>query len=92
MSPECGQGLAEMCKCTPGVKTPFCGAPGCQWHQETRACDEDQIARMMAVEALADEIMVMGARPVNERDVNHVVQSFATGTLRTREVNGNVNV
>ena len=47
---------------------------------------------MMAVEALADEIMVMGARPVNERDVNHVVQSFATGTLRTREVNGNVNV
>lgn len=20
-----------MCKCTPEIKTPFCGAPGCQW-------------------------------------------------------------
>lgn len=20
-----------MCKCTPGVRTPFCGAKGCEW-------------------------------------------------------------
>jgi hypothetical protein len=20
-----------MCKCTPNIKTPFCGKPGCEW-------------------------------------------------------------
>lgn len=20
-----------MCKCTPGIKSPFCGKPGCEW-------------------------------------------------------------
>lgn len=20
-----------MCKCTPGIKTPYCGKPGCEW-------------------------------------------------------------
>jgi hypothetical protein len=20
-----------MCKCTPGIKTAFCGKPGCEW-------------------------------------------------------------
>jgi len=20
-----------MCKCTPAIKTPFCGQPGCEW-------------------------------------------------------------
>jgi hypothetical protein len=20
-----------MCKCTPGIRTPFCGKPGCEW-------------------------------------------------------------
>ncbi len=25
-----------MCKCTPEIRTPFCGKPGCQWPHETR--------------------------------------------------------
>lgn len=23
-----------MCKCTPNLRTPFCGKPGCQWPGE----------------------------------------------------------
>jgi hypothetical protein len=23
-----------MCKCTPGVRTPYCGKPGCKWPKE----------------------------------------------------------
>ena len=52
-----------MCKCNPGVKTPFCGRGDCCWKQDSQhACDEDQIARMMAVEALADDLMREGAK------------------------------
>jgi hypothetical protein len=25
-----------MCLCTPDVRTPFCGKPGCEWHRPTR--------------------------------------------------------
>ncbi len=24
-----------MCKCTPGIKTPFCGKVGCEWPKQT---------------------------------------------------------
>lgn len=23
-----------MCKCTPGIRTPFCGKPGCEWPKQ----------------------------------------------------------
>ena len=23
-----------MCKCTPGIRTPYCGKPGCEWPKE----------------------------------------------------------
>lgn len=23
-----------MCKCTPEIRTPFCGKPGCQWPKQ----------------------------------------------------------
>ena len=26
-----------MCKCTPNKRTPFCGAPGCEWPPQTAA-------------------------------------------------------
>lgn len=25
-----------MCKCTPEIRTPFCGKPGCQWPKDER--------------------------------------------------------
>lgn len=25
-----------MCKCTPEIRTPFCGKPGCQWPAQVR--------------------------------------------------------
>lgn len=24
-----------MCKCTPNIRTPFCGKPGCEWPKDT---------------------------------------------------------
>jgi hypothetical protein len=24
----------EMCKCTPGIRTPYCGKPGCEWPKQ----------------------------------------------------------
>jgi hypothetical protein len=26
-----------MCKCTPELRTPFCGKPGCEWPEQTAA-------------------------------------------------------
>ncbi len=26
-----------MCKCTPNIRTPFCGKPGCEWPKEETA-------------------------------------------------------
>jgi hypothetical protein len=31
-----------MCKCTPHKRTPFCGAPGCEW-PKSEAHDADSI-------------------------------------------------
>jgi len=26
-----------MCKCTPAIKTPYCGRPGCEWPDKTKS-------------------------------------------------------
>jgi hypothetical protein len=25
-----------MCRCTPAIRTPFCGKPGCQWPEQVK--------------------------------------------------------
>ncbi len=42
-----------MCKCTPNVKTPFCGKPGCEWQNQAvvnlnmpRAAEERERRRL----------------------------------------------
>lgn len=32
-----------MCKCTPGIKAPFCGKPGCEWPAQKDADLEDVV-------------------------------------------------
>lgn len=33
-----------MCKCTPGIRTPFCGKPGCEWpEQKVQTLSPDQV-------------------------------------------------
>jgi hypothetical protein len=30
-----------MCQCTPGIKSPFCGKPGCEWPQQPPLTEEE---------------------------------------------------
>jgi hypothetical protein len=36
-----------MCRCTPNVRTPFCGKPGCEWPGER---SETDTVRMKTIE------------------------------------------
>jgi hypothetical protein len=38
-----------MCKCTPEIRTPFCGKPGCEWPREERQPGD-------AIDAAADSV------------------------------------
>ena len=29
-----------MCKCTPGIRTPYCGKPGCEWPKQSETSIE----------------------------------------------------
>ncbi|BDI33426.1 hypothetical protein CCAX7_54770 [Capsulimonas corticalis] len=33
-----------MCKCTPGIRTPFCGKPGCTWTDDPEEVDPKSLA------------------------------------------------
>lgn len=49
-----------MCKCTPAHRTPFCGAPGCEWPEKAAAatppepCRHHRFAAQVAVERLVE--------------------------------------
>lgn len=36
-----------MCKCTPGIKTPFCGKPGCEWPQQKLEVVHDHVGEKL---------------------------------------------
>jgi hypothetical protein len=36
--------MTAMCKCTPGIKTPFCGKPGCQWPEQRPSKDVSDLS------------------------------------------------
>lgn len=31
-----------MCKCTPNIRTPFCGRPGCEWPKQKEKTKENK--------------------------------------------------
>jgi hypothetical protein len=41
-----------MCQCTPGIKTPFCGAPGCQWPAQTKVTAQPTVTLIEAFRQL----------------------------------------
>jgi hypothetical protein len=47
-----GRSENSMCKCTPGVRTPYCGKPGCEWPKEKEGVKgEEQMAHIKPVES-----------------------------------------
>jgi len=45
-----------MCKCTPGIKTPFCGRPGCEWPPQREPDREEVYAAGREVHRLMQEL------------------------------------
>ncbi len=41
-----------MCKCNPGIKTPFCGRPGCEWPEHKIEAVSDPISEK--IDEMAD--------------------------------------
>lgn len=44
-----------MCKCTPEIKTPFCGRPGCEWPPQAAAPPHPQVVKEIVGEIAAME-------------------------------------
>ena len=62
-----------MCQCTPGIKTPFCGKPGCQWPEhKTRV---KTLGGWIVVLTLAQSFRVF--RLVDE-EPDHITIQFAS--------------
>lgn len=39
-----------MCRCTPEIRTPFCGKPGCEWPpQKVHELDHELVARFIGL-------------------------------------------
>ena len=39
-----------MCRCTPEIRTPFCGKPGCEWPpQKAHELDHELVARFIGL-------------------------------------------
>ena len=45
-----------MCRCTPEIKTPFCGKPGCEWPKQT--------PMQHMIKGMIDAVLKLGRKPV----------------------------
>ena len=45
-----------MCKCTPNKRTPFCGAPGCEWPPQIGAYEVQARVNEFEIEAVARKL------------------------------------
>lgn len=55
-----------MCRCTPNKRTPFCGAPGCEWpKQKPRPCQHKDFRANVAVNRLEDTGRFMADVTIN---------------------------
>lgn len=41
-----------MCKCTPSLRTPFCGAPTCEWPEQALQAEVETIEKFEPLELL----------------------------------------
>ena len=44
-----------MCKCTPEIRTPFCGRPGCEWPDQKPPPGEPAVVKQIVGEIAAAE-------------------------------------
>lgn len=45
-----------MCRCTPLMRTPFCGKPGCEWPEQVkRECAHENVAASVRVGRLSHD-------------------------------------
>ena len=44
-----------MCKCTPEIRTPFCGRPGCEWPEQKPRPGEPAVVKAIVGEIAAAE-------------------------------------
>lgn len=58
-----------MCKCTPSMRTPFCGRPGCEWPGTKPAgARRSDVNRFVAAEtAIREAMLAVEAMPPDER-------------------------
>lgn len=77
-----------MCKCTPEIRTPFCGKPGCEWPPQQAARPTiEELEQILgrpdgpAVEiTTAGEVVTKGLRHEIERAINRVCAENTSNT------------
>lgn len=81
-----------MCKCTPSIRTPYCGKPGCEWptpNSETPASHPDQWEILFnRWRSLGKEIADLGNIVQNSMPVplrGHDIQEFHERTQTTEK-------
>ena len=69
-----------MCKCTPGIKTPFCGKPGCAWPEQPPSKDQlsGLISRILGERCADYDANCMTCRAWQMFDALRGVQSCST--------------
>lgn len=68
-----------MCKCTPGIRTPFCGAPGCEWPPvKPRPAATPAEAEELAKKAVGDYLTA--CRMVDAENVGNYLMKLASVT------------
>ena len=66
-----------MCKCTPNIKTPFCGNPGCEWPEQVR---EHRLKRVFIDKCQLMNLLLGRVRLVLPEDarIREVREEFST--------------
>lgn len=81
-----------MCKCRPGVKTPFCGKRGCEWpeqkvdtfRKEYKPLSDGQKNLMEMVKNTAEDLEALFCKsgtPDNSREMEEAIKYLETATM-----------
>lgn len=77
-----------MCKCTPNIRTPFCGKPGCEWPPQEKARPsiaelehilQDKDAPQVDITP-SGEVVMKGLRHEIEQAINRVSAENGSNT------------
>lgn len=66
-----------MCQCTPSIKTPFCGKPGCEWPKRDPAELEVVIDRLEAALGANRDLDYYIAEAVGRENIRAMQGTFA---------------